>query len=254
MSGLATIELFGLDLVSATPDAAIADLLDRPQARVAFVNAHCVNVAARNPDYRLALDSADMLLPDGAGIALAARMRGTHLAANLNGTDLGPQLARALAARGGAVFLLGAQPGVAERAAAALQQHAPGLRIAGTRDGFDGLRDTQAAIAAINASGADMVWMATGVPHQDLWLARHASALQPRYLLGVGALFDFLSGRVVRAPEWVRKLRLEWLWRLALEPRRMFGRYVVGNAVFLARAAGDRARHRRSRERQRDRG
>jgi exopolysaccharide biosynthesis WecB/TagA/CpsF family protein len=130
-----------------------------------------------------------------------------------------------------------------------LQQIAPGLQIAGTRDGFDGLRDTQAAIAAINASGADMVWMATGVPHQDLWLAEHVGALHARYVIGVGALFDFLSGRISRAPLWLRRARLEWLWRLGLEPRRMFGRYILGNASFLARAGMHRLRHGRSRDR-----
>jgi exopolysaccharide biosynthesis WecB/TagA/CpsF family protein len=246
--------LFDLDLVSASRAAAIEGVLALPRARVAFVNAHCVNVAARNAGYRQALCSADLLLPDGAGMELAARLHGAGFAANLNGTDLGPELARALAARGMSLFLLGAAPGIAARAGQKLQQLAPGLQIAGTRDGFEGLQDPQAALAAINASGADMVWMATGVPHQDLWLAQHADALRPAYLLGVGALFDFLSGRVARAPEWVRRLRLEWVWRLMLEPRRMFGRYVIGNVTFLARAAIDRASKGRSRERQHNRG
>ncbi|NBB98363.1 MAG: WecB/TagA/CpsF family glycosyltransferase, partial [Alphaproteobacteria bacterium] len=219
---------------------AIRDLLARPQARVAFVNAHCVNVAARDGAYRHALQSADMLLPDGAGLELAARLHGARFAANLNGTDLGPELAREMAARGLSLFLLGAAPGVAERAGQRLQQIAPGLTIAGTRDGYHGLQDAQAAVDAINASGADMVWMATGVPHQDMWLAKHAAELDARYMLGVGALLDFLSGRISRAPLWMRRARLEWLWRLGLEPRRMFLRYVWGNAAFLARALAHR--------------
>lgn len=236
MSPLPSLHLFGLDLVSANRATAIAALLALPRARVAFVNAHCVNVAAKDAAYRQALQTADMLLPDGAGLELAAKLHGARFAANLNGTDLGPELARALAERGLSLFLLGAAPGVAARAGATLQSLAPGLRIAGTRDGYDGLRDQQAAIDAINASGADMVWMATGVPHQDLWLAEHAAELDVRYVLGVGALLDFLSGRISRAPLWMRRMRLEWLWRLGLEPRRMFLRYVWGNAAFLARA------------------
>lgn len=254
MSPLPCLRLFGLDLISANRATAIAALLALPRARVAFVNAHCVNVAAKDPAYRQALQTADMLLPDGAGLELAAKLHGARFAANLNGTDLGPDLARVLAERRMSLFLLGAAPGVAERAGARLQQLAPGLRIAGTRDGFDGLRDPQAAIAAINASGADMVWMATGVPHQDLWLADHAAELGARYVLGVGALLDFLSGRVARAPLWLRRARLEWLWRLALEPRRMFARYVLGNAAFLLRALAHRVQHGRSRDRHRETG
>lgn len=232
---LATLPLFGLDLTSATRPEAIDALLALPRARVAFVNAHCVNVAAQNRAYRAALQNADMLLPDGAGLELAAKLHGARFAANLNGTDLGPDLARALAERGMSLFLLGAAPGVAEAAGMRLQALVPDLNIAGTRDGFDGLRDPKAAIAAINASGADMVWMATGVPHQDLWLRDHQASLTARYLLGVGALFDFLSGRIARAPLWLRRARLEWLWRLGLEPHRMFGRYILGNASFLMR-------------------
>ncbi len=249
MSDLSTIRLFNLNLVSAPMPDAIAAMLDRPCARVAFVNAHCVNVAEGNRKYRQALETADFLLPDGAGLELAAKLHGARFAANLNGTDLGPELARALAARGLSLFLLGAAPGVAERAGAQLQKLAPGLQIVGTRDGFDGLRDTQAAIAAINASGADMVWMATGVPHQDLWLAEYVGELHARYVMGVGALFDFLSGRISRAPLWLRRARLEWLWRLGLEPRRMFARYILGNVSFLLRAVFHRLRKGRSRYR-----
>lgn len=247
MPDLPIIRLFGLNLVSAPRAETIRALLALPRARVAFVNAHCVNVAATDAAYRSALQSADMLLPDGAGMELAAKLHSTRFAANLNGTDLGPELARVLAARGLSLFLMGAAPGVAERAGARLQELAPGLRLAGTRDGFAGLDDTQTAIDAVNASGADMVWMATGVPHQDLWLAQHASALQPRFVMGVGALLDFLSGRIARAPRWMRQARLEWLWRLALEPRRMFRRYILGNIAFLGRAVADRLGRRFSR-------
>lgn len=243
MPALPTIRLFDLDLVSASRTQAIDTLLAQPRARMAFVNAHCVNVAMTDPTYRRALHNADMLLPDGAGLELAAKMHGAQFQDNLNGTDLGPDLARALAWRGMSLFLLGGRPGVAERAATRLQNLAPGLKIAGTCDGYDGLCDARATIDTINASGADMVWMATGVPHQDIWLAENAAHLQPRFLMGVGALLDFLSGRVTRAPLWLRRARLEWLWRLGLEPRRMFRRYVIGNVTFLGHAVQHRFRN-----------
>ena len=197
---LAAIRLFGLDIVDATADAAIAALLAPGRRRVAFFNAHCGNVMARDAAYAEALATADLVLPDGIGVELAARMTGQGFTANL---------ARAT----------------------------PGLRIAGTLDGFAAAEDSAGAIAAINASGADILLVAMGVPRQDRWLFDHAAALTPRLTLGVGALFDFLAGRVRRAPALVRRARMEWVWRLGMEPRRLAQRYLIGNAAFLGRAA-----------------
>ena len=236
----AALDLFGLSLLNAPQDHAITLLLSKGRRRVAFVNAHCVNVAATDPAYRQALETADVLLPDGAGIELAARLHGQRMVANLNGTDLCPALLVEAAARGKSVFLLGAKPGVAATAAARLTDLIPSLRIAGTRDGFEGSKP-EGAIAAINASRADILLVAMGVPKQDIWLHRAHDSLHPDLVLGVGALLDFLSGNVPRAPVWMRRARLEWLWRLAMEPRRMFGRYVIGNVVFVIRALRARA-------------
>lgn len=229
------VAVFGLSVLSASPEQAIAALLGRPKCRAAFVNAHCINMAHRDPTYRAALESADVLLPDGIGMDIAARLHGTAFAANLNGTDLCPLLLAEAARRGASVFLLGGRNGVAADAAKALGAALPDLRIVGIRDGYSGAAP-EGAIPAINDSGADILLVAMGVPIQDIWLAQHAQALRPKLVIGVGALFDFLAGRVPRAPLWVRKTRLEWVWRLAMEPRRMFGRYVIGNVAFLVRA------------------
>ncbi len=234
------LDLFGLSMLNAPLNEANALLLAQGRRRVAFVNAHCVNVAATDPVYRQALETADVLLPDGAGIELAARLQGQHMVANLNGTDLCPALLAEAAARGKSVFLLGAKPGVAATAAARLTDLIPSLRIAGTRDGFEGGKP-DGAIAAINASRADILLVAMGVPKQEIWLHRAHDSLHPDLVMGVGALFDFLAGNVPRAPLWLRRARLEWLWRLAMEPRRMFTRYVIGNVVFVMRALRERA-------------
>lgn len=229
------LDLFDLSLLNTSKDHAISLLLGKGRRRVAFVNAHCVNVAAKDPVYRRALESADVLLPDGAGIEFAARLNGLQMVSNLNGTDLCPTLLAEAASRGKSVFLLGGKPGVAAAAAAQLNDLIPSLRIVGTRDGFNGA-EPQSAIAAINASRADILLVAMGVPLQEVWLHRAHDMLHPDLVLGVGALFDFLAGEVPRAPLWMRRARLEWLWRLCVEPRRLFGRYVIGNAVFVARA------------------
>lgn len=235
------VGLFGLPLLSATPQQTIETLLSTPRCRAAFVNAHCINVATYDPEYRGALSSANLLLPDGAGLELAAWLQDKRFMANLNGTDLCPLLLAEAEKRDLSVFLLGGRPGVAEAAAKELSVRLPNLRVVGTRDGYSGARG-QATIDAVNDSGADILLAALGVPLQDVWLARHHHELKPNLLLGVGALFDFLAGRVRRAPNWMRRARLEWLWRLGLEPRRLFSRYVVGNVLFLARAL--RARYR----------
>lgn len=234
---LATLSLFGLPMVTATHADAVAAILSPGRRRIAFFNAHCGNVRARDPRYAAALGTADMVLPDGIGAELAARMTGQRFTANLNGTDLVPQLMAAAARRGQSVFLFGGQPGVAGAAAEALVRANPALIIAGVRDGYDGAADPEAAIAQINASRADILLVAMGVPLQDCWLAEHAARLSPRICLGVGAALDFLAGRVRRAPLMLRRARMEWVWRLAMEPRRMAGRYLIGNVTFLARAA-----------------
>ncbi|MBR9820565.1 MAG: WecB/TagA/CpsF family glycosyltransferase [Rhodobacteraceae bacterium] len=237
---LPRLRLFGLDIVDAPAEAVIERLLlPGRRSRLAFLNAHCGNVAARDARYRDALVTADMILPDGIGVELAARMRNRSFAENLNGTDFCPRLLAAAARQGLSVFLLGGQPGVAEGAALRLQRDIPGLKIAGTRDGYGGMRNEAEAITQINASGADILLVALGVPRQDSWLAQNAARLSPRLTMGVGALFDFLAGRVRRAPALVRKARAEWAWRLAMEPRRMARRYLIGNAEFLLRARRD---------------
>ncbi len=239
---LPSTRLFGLSVADAGMDEALGWLTARLESgartRVAFLNAHCVNLAAGNAEYRASLVSADAILPDGSGVALAARLQGTRLQANLNGTDLIPQLCQRLSLAGRSVFLVGGRPGVAAAAAAALVQDCPGLKIAGTQHGFFLPNEEADVIAAVNASGADVVLAAFGVPMQETWLERVAPQIDATLSFGVGGLFDFISGRIPRAPQTLRRLGLEWTYRLYQEPRRMWRRYIVGNPVFVARAIG----------------
>lgn len=234
---LPTVPVLGLPLVNATTDETITALLKKGASRRAyFLNAHCANLRANDPAYAAALARANHVLPDGIGVELAARMQGHQLTENLNGTDFTPALLKEAARRGLSVFLFGARPGTAEAAANKLITTIPGLRVAGTMNGYEDAQDETRAVARINASGADILLVAMGVPMQEMWIDRNASRLAPRLTLAVGALFDFLAGNVQRAPLVVRKARCEWIWRLAMEPRRMANRYLLGNATFLARA------------------
>lgn len=226
-----------LTLADGTTDQAIQTLLSPGHRRAFFMNAHCCNTRRHDPAYARAVAKADLLLADGIGVELAAKMTGQKLTANLNGTDLVPALLEEAAKRGKSIFLFGGKPGVADAAAANLIHHTPNLRIAGTRDGYQGAQHVENVIADINESGADIVLVALGVPMQELWLDQHGHLLNATLCMGVGALFDFLAGAVTRAPAIVRRARMEWAWRLLQEPGRMAKRYLAGNFTFLAHAA-----------------
>jgi len=135
------------------------------------------------------------------------------------------------------IFLLGAKPGVAEDAAAALEAAVPQHVVVGARDGYFVATGAAEVAAEIKASGADLLLVAMGNPAQEFWIAQHFEATGCRMAIAVGALFDFLADRVPRAPQGIRRLRLEWAFRLLLEPGRLWQRYLVGNPLFLARVA-----------------
>ncbi|EGD59087.1 WecB/TagA/CpsF family glycosyl transferase [Novosphingobium nitrogenifigens DSM 19370] len=237
---LQTTRLFGFNLVRSTRPN-MADLLvnaarDGQRLHVNFLNAHCVNLAANDDHYRAILQDSDMLLPDGSGLALAARMARQPMGDNLNGTDLFPDLCERASVLGVSIYLIGGQPGIAEAAARTMQAKYPALRIAGYRDGFFSPDQTDAVVDAINASGAGMVFVGMGVPLQEKWIARNSARLHAPVLLGVGGLFDYYSGRIPRAPMAFRAVGCEWVWRLMMEPRRLARRYILGNLLFMARA------------------
>ena len=244
VAALPSKPVLDFDLADATPGKAVDWIINRAKRRVrtriGFLNAHCSNVSREDWRYRLALKTCDAVFPDGAGVDLAARLDGLRLTANLNGTDLFDPLCAAMAEAGLSLYLLGGRPGVAKRAAEQAKRAHPDLTIAGCRSGYFAPNAEAAVIDAINASGADVVMVAMGVPDQDVWLARVAPRLSAPVSLGVGGLFDFVSGRIPRAPKWMRKAGLEWAYRLSREPRRLWRRYVLGNAAFVAHLAARR--------------
>jgi exopolysaccharide biosynthesis WecB/TagA/CpsF family protein len=196
-----------------------------------FCNAHTVNVARALPNFRTAL-AGMTLLNDGVGLDVASRLLyGNRFPANLNGTDLVPELLQRLPAST-PVFLLGSAPGVAQAAADMLRMRYPNIAIAGMQHGFFAAQEEKDIIARIAASGARLVLVAMGHPRQELWSA-WASHYLPMPLLCVGAFLDFSAGKVSRAPRFLQRLRLEWVYRLAREPRRLAKRYLLGNLTFL---------------------
>jgi len=179
-----------------------------------------VMIAQDDAAFRRVLRRADLCVADGVGLLLAARFLGNPLPQRVTGSDGLPLIAARAAQTGWKLFLLGAAPGVAEQAAANLMRRYPGLRIAGTYAGSPDPSEDEALVARINASGADILFVAYGAPRQDLWIARNASRLTVRVAIGVGGALDFAAGRVPRAPRWMQRLGLEWLFRLVREPWR----------------------------------
>jgi exopolysaccharide biosynthesis WecB/TagA/CpsF family protein len=235
-----TTELFGLPLVNQTLEATAAAIVDRAALRqssnIQFINAHCINTLKTDEAYARALAQADALLPDGSGLTLAAKLAGRSIQANLNGTDLFPVLCAEAAARGVSIFMLGGKPGIAQAAASLMRASTPGLRIAGTFNGYFKPDEEDEIIDMINASGAAIVLVGFGVPRQEIWIAKNKARLDASVVIGVGGLFDYYSGRIPRAPMMMRQTGTEWIWRFLQEPRRLARRYTVGNLAFLARA------------------
>jgi len=238
---LPTAHVLGYDLAKTDRAEMVYWIAERAQSRtptqIAFLNAHCDNMARKNWKYRDTLKSVDALLPDGSGIELAAKLEGRALGDNLNGTDLFGPLCRCLAFRKIPVFFLGGRPEVAEATARVAQSDFPGLNVAGFHHGYFAPREEDTVIEAINRSGARVVFVAFGVPEQDVWISRVKARLNAPVIIGVGGLFDFVSGRIPRAPLWMRRTGTEWLYRLKCEPARMWRRYLIGNCTFVANAA-----------------
>lgn len=244
-----TIEVLGLPVTKLTPEAALAQIEriceQEAPALIAYANAHTLNLTVEDPGYRDVLTRAAIVLNDGAGISLAARIQGDRFPANLNGSDLNPEILGLAATRGWPVFFLGAKRGVAERAAGAMRSRYPLLQVVGCRDGYWAPAETPEVVDMIRASGATVVMAALGNPLQEKWLAEHLPGTGARLGVGVGAFFDFAAGEVARAPAWMNRWGIEWVFRLTREPKRLWKRYIVGNPLFLVRVLKARLARRR---------
>ena len=213
-------------------------------AWVAFANAHALNLTTVDTGFRDILRRADLVLNDGSGVAVAARLQGRRFPDNLNGTDLLPMVLDIAAERGWRVYLLGARPGIAARARERLVARFPGLDIVEVRDGYFDAADERAIVDAIRRANVDLLIVGMGNPLQERWLDEYAAATGARLSIAVGAFLDFAAGAVPRAPRWMSRAGLEWMYRLKLEPRRMWRRYVLGNPLFLWRVVIDQTRRR----------
>lgn len=212
-------------------------------ASIYFVNAHCFNISTVDPEYQRALHECDLLLNDGSGIKLASKLINVKLKENMNGTDFIPKLLALAATEDKRVYLLGAKAGIANEAKVNLERAFEGLDICGTSSGYFTAEEEPEIIERINASGAEIVVVGMGVPLQEKWIARNKEKFtHAKIIVAGGAIIDFSAGRVKRAPPFIRAMGLEWLFRFAQEPRRLFRRYLIGNWKFLQHVTAMRLR------------
>ena len=246
-TALPRIKLFDIEIDNVTLEEAVDAIVERldgdTPTQVSFVNADCVNIACRHPEYLEALQQSDLVFADGIGVRVAGDVLGRPVRDNVNGTDLFPRLAAALQGSGKRVYLLGGRPGVADGVARWLAMNYSGVELVGWRHGYFSADEEAKLIVDIRRLGADLVLVAFGAPRQELWIRRFRSKLGAKVVIGVGGLLDFFSGQIPRAPRCLRKLGMEWCYRLYQEPQRLWRRYLVGNTVFLARLAAMRLAH-----------
>lgn len=233
-------EILGVafDLIDA--GAAIATLRDWRRRRrgeyVAITNPYSVLLCRRDPAMLAATRRAGLVLPDGVGIILAAELLGYRHAGRVTGPSLMLEVCDRGRAEGWGHYFYGGAPGVADRLARRLAASYPGLSVAGTHcPPFRPLSPAEEAddVRRINAARPDVVWVGLGAPKQEKWMHRHVGHIAAPAMIGVGAAFDFHSGNVRWAPQWIRRAGLEWAYRLAAEPRRLWRRSVLGSPAFL---------------------
>lgn len=227
-----------LDLDLLTMDQAVRRICRMAQERqkhpkmVATANAQFAQLASVDRRFRSLLSNADLVVADGMSLVLASRLLGHSLPERVAGVDLLVRLCEAAAIAGLSVYFVGGRPCAAEKAAKNLCESFPLLKVAGTDCppiGFD--RDPQesaAVVRRISEAAPDILFVAFGAPKQEYWIEEHAERLQVKIMIGVGCSFDVLSGQVPRAPLWMQKVGVEWIFRLSREPRRLWKRYLVG--------------------------
>lgn len=239
---MARTELLGVQIDDLTMDEAlerIGALIERrtPPAYVVTPNVDHVVKLQDDVEFRAVYAGADLVLCDGVPLLWASRLLRRPLKAKVSGSDLFVAFPALAARRGWRPFFLGGRPGAAERAAAILAAREPGFSVAGTYAppfGFerDPVED-QRAVDLVRAARPDVLFVGLGAPKQEKWIHRHLHALGVPVSIGVGVSFEFVSGDVRRAPRWMQRAGLEWSWRLAMEPRKLWRRYLVEDARFL---------------------
>ena len=236
------IDVLGVGSDNCTMEEAVDEgvrLMNEPGAHyVVTPNPEIVEICREDADARGAVNSADLVIPDGIGVIYGAKILGTPLKQKLPGIEFAERLMEKMAQEKKTLYLLGAKPGIAEQAAEKLRETYPGLTIAGTHDGY--FQKDETVVADIRASMADVVFVCLGAPKQEKWMAHNGTATGAHLLLGLGGSLDVFAGVVQRAPEIFSKTGMEWFYRLLKQPSRI-GR-MMKLPLFLVHVVGKKGK------------
>lgn len=240
--GVSRREISGTPVYCGSPVDWVARIdaaVSRHTVCLGYVNTHTAYLLATDDDYRAACRDLT-LLNDGVGLDIVSLIKYDRaFEFNLNGSDFTPYFLKTSRHRF-RVFMLGGRPGVAARAAEACRRMAPQHKYVGSHRGHLTPQEDLEVVRLINAARANLVIVGFGNPHQEVWMSTYARQLDADVIIGVGALLDFMAGAVPRAPRWMQRAKLEWLYRLALEPRRLWKRYMVFTPALIGQAVMER--------------
>ena len=234
-----TVEVLGVRVACLTLSQMLSLVVEwthSSQLRsVAYANAHSLNLASRTPDFKALLRQTDLVYADGISVVWAARFLYGARLQKMTGRAWIEDFCAVAEQHALRLYLLAGQPGVAEAAAQRLRQRWPALKIVGCADGFFAQKSASQVLEEIQLAHPHLLFLGMGSPQQEAWVAQHRQQISAPVCWSVGALFDYLAGREAPVPNWLDRLGLEWLWRLGLDPRRKWQRYVLGNPLFIMR-------------------
>ncbi len=211
----------------------------RASHTIITLNAALLCMMRKDPALDRACRAGDLIVPDGVSVVWASRLTGQHLPARVTGVDLMDALLRVGAKEKLRVYFLGAKPEVIAKLVEWCRSELPGLVVAGFRDGYFKPADHASIIEEIRESAPDLLFVGMPSPFKETWCEEHRERLNVPVIVGVGGSFDVLAGHIRRAPKWVQAVGMEWSWRLGMEPKKMWKRYLTTNTEFLWLVAGE---------------
>jgi N-acetylglucosaminyldiphosphoundecaprenol N-acetyl-beta-D-mannosaminyltransferase len=234
-----SVTILGVQVHCIDREALLAQVLTWARGRecyvVAYVNAHCLNLAASDSTFKDVLNQANLVYVDGIGVVFAGNFLGYRGLHKITGRAWIDDFCNTGAKEGLRIFLLAGKPGVAEKAGRRLEQRYPGLVVCGTADGYFEIKSEAQVIAELEANPPQLLWVGMGSPIQEKWVARNRAKIRTPVIWTVGALFDYVAELEKPVPAWLDRLGLEWLWRLLINPREKWQRYILGNPQFVGR-------------------
>lgn len=236
--GFACLRILGARIDAISFESALHAIeravLSKAFAQIITVNPLMLDQSTRDPELQSAFEEAAWVVPESVGIALLARLKGLKISERIPGIDLMTELCKRAGLQGWKVYLLGGSPGVAEQARVHLQSLIPNLKIAGTHHGYFNAEENESLLRNIESIRPDLLFVGLAVPEQEKWIYRNKKRLGAAVAMGVGGSFDVISGRLRRAPGWMRTLGLEWLFRTLQEPFRVQRIFRIPGIIFTA--------------------